>query len=54
MLRIVQIKSVLHSTKTETGDADKMEKAKSALLKVLPTDKPGLTQSAMVVVRDQT
>lgn len=48
MGRTVQIKSVLHPGKTYTRDADKMEKANAALLKILPTDMPGLTQSAMM------
>ena len=48
MTRIVQIKSVLHPGKTYPRDADKFEKICAGLLSVLPSEKPGLTQSEMM------
>ena len=48
MGRTVLIKSVLHPGKLYPRDADKMGKANAALLKVLPTDAPGLTQRQMM------
>lgn len=54
MARTVEIKSVLHPGKLYKRDADKMEKANAALLKILPVHKPGLTQSAMMkALRDE-
>ncbi|HRH19548.1 MAG TPA: hypothetical protein PLE81_02815 [Brevundimonas sp.] len=48
MTRIVQIKNVNQPGKLYPRDADKMEKISAALLSVLPTDTPGLTQSEMI------
>ena len=48
MARTVQIKSVLHPGKLYTRDAAKMEATNAALLRILPTEAPGLTQKAMM------
>jgi len=43
----VEIKNVLQPGKTYRVDAEKFAAASKALLSILPTDKPGLTQSQM-------
>ena len=53
MAGTVLIKNVLQPGKTYPRDAEKFAEASAALLSVLPTEVPGLTQSAMTAAMRQ-